>query len=79
MIIYNVPDEITMDNAADIIREQNPEVTLKTEDIRTKFITKNKRNSRKFVIEVDTKTYRLMKQNKLKKAWKIVTHKTIYW
>ena len=33
MIIYNVPDEITMDNAADIIREQNPELTLKTADI----------------------------------------------
>ena len=25
MIIFNVPDEITMDNAADIICEQNPD------------------------------------------------------
>ena len=40
MIIFNVPDEITMDNAADIIREKNPELTLKNADMKTKFITK---------------------------------------
>jgi len=57
MIIYNIPDEIIMDNTADIIREQNPELPLKTGDITTKFITKNKRNARKLVIEVDTQTY----------------------
>jgi hypothetical protein len=71
MIIYNVPDEITMDNAADIICEQNPELPLKTGDITTKFITKNKRNARNLVIEVDTQTYRVMKQNKLKMGWTI--------
>ena len=69
MIIFNIPDEITMDNAADIICEQNPELTLKNADITTKFITKNKRNSRNLIIEVDTKTYRVMKQIKLKMAW----------
>jgi hypothetical protein len=58
MIIYNIPDEITMDNAADKIREQNPEIPLKTGDI--KFITKNKSNARNLVIEVDTQTYRVM-------------------
>ena len=71
MIIYNIPDEITVDNAADIICEQNPELPLKTEDITTKFITKNKRNARNLVIEVDTQTYRVMKQNKIKMAWSI--------
>ena len=71
MIIYNIPDEITMDNAADITCEQNPELPLKTGDITTKFITKNKRNARNLVIEVDTQTYRVMKQNKLKMAWTI--------
>ena len=29
MIIYNIPEEITMDNAAGIIIEQNPEIPLK--------------------------------------------------
>ena len=60
MIIYNIPDEITMDNAADIIREENPEIPLKTGDITTKFITKNKSNARNLVTEVDTQTYRVM-------------------
>ena len=71
MIIFNVPDGITMDNAADIIREQNPELTLINADITTKFITKYKRNSRNLITEVDTKTYRVMKQSKLKMAWNI--------
>ena len=56
MIKFNAPDEITMDNTADIIREQNPELKLKNADITTKFITKKKRNSRNLIIEVDTKT-----------------------
>ena len=55
MIIFNVPDEITMDNAAGIICEQNPELTLKNADITTKFITKNKRNSRNLITEVTQK------------------------
>ena len=76
MIIFNVPDGITMDNAADIICEQNPELTLKNADMKTKFITKNKRNSRNLIIEVDTKTYRVMKQ-KLKMAWNM-SHRRLY-
>jgi hypothetical protein len=71
MIIYNIPEEITMDNAADIICEQNPELTLTTGDITTKFVIKNKKNARNLVIEVDTQTYRLMKQNKIKMGWMI--------
>ena len=71
MIIYNIPEEITMDNAADIIIEQNPEIPLKTGDITAKFITQNKRKTRNLITEVDTQTYRIMKRNKLKMAWMI--------
>ena len=38
------------------ICEQNPELTLKTAEITTKLITKNKRNARNLIIEVDTQT-----------------------
>jgi hypothetical protein len=71
LIIYNVPEEITLENAADIISDQNPELALTKEDITAKFIFKNKRNARNLVIELTTKTYRTMRQNKLKIGWTI--------
>jgi hypothetical protein len=71
LIIYNAPDEITLENAADIICKQNPELELTKGDITTIFIFKNKRNTRNLVIEIDTKTYRIMRQNKLKIGWMI--------
>jgi hypothetical protein len=71
LVIYNVPDEITLENAADIICKQNRELELTKGDITTKFIFKNKMNARNLVIEIDTKSYRIMRQNKLKIGWMI--------
>jgi len=59
-----------MENAADIICEQNPE-PMKTRGDTKKFIFKNKRNARNLVIETHTLTYRVMKLNKLKIGWTI--------
>jgi hypothetical protein len=39
MIVYNVLHDIKIDNAADIICEQNQEITQRTADITTKLIT----------------------------------------
>jgi hypothetical protein len=36
LIIYNVSEEITTENAADIIKAQNPEIALNGEDITAK-------------------------------------------
>jgi hypothetical protein len=77
LIIYNVPEETTLENAADIICDQNPELALTKEDITTKFIFKNKRNVRNLVIELTTKTYRIMRQKKLKIGW-VICHNEEY-
>jgi hypothetical protein len=53
LIIYSVPDEITLENAADIICKQTPELALTKGDITAKLIFKNKRNARNLVIEID--------------------------
>ena len=77
LIIYNVPDETTLENAADIICDQNPELAVTREDITAKFIFKNKRNVRNLVIELTTETYRIMRQKKLKIGW-VICHTEDY-
>ena len=50
IIIYNIPDEVTLENAEDIIYPQNSELALTKGDVSTKFISKTKRNARNLVI-----------------------------
>ena len=71
LIIYNIPEEITLENAEDIIRAQNSEQGLTKGDITTKFILKTKRNTRHLVTELASQTYRQMLQNKHKIGWTI--------
>ena len=59
LIIYNVPDVVTPENAEDIILAQNPDLELQKGDIQTKFAFKTKRNIRNMVIEVNPQTRRL--------------------
>ena len=58
LIIYNVPDAVTPENAEDIILAQNPDLNLQEGDIQTKFAFKTKRNVRNIVIEVKPQTRR---------------------
>jgi hypothetical protein len=46
IVIYNVPEEITKENAEEIIATQNPELNLCEGDVKPKFITKGRRNTR---------------------------------
>jgi hypothetical protein len=71
LIIYNVPDVVTLEKAEDIIRAQNPDLKLQEGDIQTKFIFKTKRNTRNLVVEVNCHSRRQMLQNKLKLEWMI--------
>jgi len=71
LIIYNVPEAVTPENAEDIILAQNPDLKLQEGDIQTKFIFKSKRNTRNLVIEVNSQTRIQMLQNKLKLEWVI--------
>jgi hypothetical protein len=38
LIIYNVPEEITIGNVISVIKAQNPDITLNREDITAKFM-----------------------------------------
>jgi len=71
LITYNIPDEVTLENAEDIICVQNSTLALNKRDITTKFIFKTKRKERNLVIELAPQTHRLLLQNKLKFGWMI--------
>lgn len=71
LIIYNIPEDITTENAAGIIVAQNPELNLKEESLMPKFIFKTKRNSRNLVMEVTPESWRILVQKKLKLCWQI--------
>ena len=38
LVLYNIPEDVTLDNATKIIRERNSELQLEESDIATKFI-----------------------------------------
>ena len=65
LIIYNLPDVVSLENAEYIMLAQNPDLKLQKGDIQTKFIFKTKRNTRNLVAEVKAQTRRQMVQNTL--------------
>ena len=52
LVIYNIPEDISTNNAEEIILGQNPELNLTTGDITPKFVYHTKRSTRNMVIEV---------------------------
>ncbi|PSN55930.1 hypothetical protein C0J52_00440 [Blattella germanica] len=56
VIIYNVPDDIQIDNAKEAIIQQNLELKLEEAEILPKFIFKNKKQHNHLIIEVGPET-----------------------
>jgi hypothetical protein len=71
IVIYNVPEEVTVENAEDIISIQNPELNLNAGDMKPKFIFRGKRNTRNLVTEVGAQTRQKIFKTKLKIGWHI--------
>ena len=71
LVVYNIPDSLTTENAERIIMTQNPDLNLQAGNIQTKYIFATKRKSRNLVIEVLPQTRRQLLQNKLKLQWTI--------
>lgn len=71
VIIFNVPEDITVENAAGIITSQNPELNLSQESLTPRFIFKTKRSIRNIVIEVKPESWRILVHKKIKMGWQI--------
>jgi hypothetical protein len=69
MVIYNVPQDINMENLEENILTQNPELVLILGDIVTKFSYRTKRGLANMVIEVCSGTRKKLLHTKLKLGW----------
>lgn len=71
IVIYNIPDEISIDNAEATLRAQNPELNLENEDITPKFTYQTKRQTRNMVIEARAEARKKILKSKIKLGWLI--------
>ena len=69
LIIYNVPDEINMENAQELIMTQNGEQSIGQEDITPRYIFKDKQKAKNLVIEVNSATRKKFLGKKMKLGW----------
>jgi hypothetical protein len=53
LIIYNVPDDLSIENAKELIMNQNSELCIEKEDITPRYLFKDKRKANNLVIEVN--------------------------
>ena len=71
LVIYNIPEDITLENATKILQEQNSQLQLEERDIIAKFIYRTKRNTRNLVVEVNTNTRKQLMNTRMKIGWVI--------
>ena len=75
IIIYNTPEEVTIENATTIIKTQNPDLKLNGEDMVAKFKYKTRKGNYNIVLEVGPQARKQILQNKLKLGWEICSAK----
>jgi hypothetical protein len=71
LVIYNIPEDITLENATQTIREQNSELQLDESDFSAMFIYSTKRNARNLVVEVKSNTRKQILNTRMKMGWVI--------
>jgi hypothetical protein len=71
LVLLNIPEDITSDNAEETLTVQNPELDLKEGDNKTKFCYTTKRKTRNLVTEVDSDTRKKLMQARIKLGWTI--------
>jgi len=71
LVIYNIPEDISVQNIEETMHAQNPELNLKMGDINAKFQYRTRRNTQNLVIEVGPQTRKLLLQTKIKLGWLI--------
>jgi len=71
LVLFNISEDITLENVEETLTLQNPELDFKEGDIRAKFCYTTKRETRNLVIEVDCGTRKKLMQAKIKLGWAI--------
>jgi hypothetical protein len=71
LVIHNIPDDITAENAERKTLDQNPELNLNAGELLAKYCYLMKNNRRNLVIEVSSQVRRELLQTKIKLGWLI--------
>ncbi|PSN53931.1 hypothetical protein C0J52_02407 [Blattella germanica] len=66
LIIYNVPEDVELEKAKEIILNQNSELNLKEEDLIPKFTFHDKGNRKNLIVEVSPEARKIILATKLK-------------
>jgi len=69
LIIYNVPDELNIENAKELIMKLNSELCIEKEDTTPRYLFKDKRKANNLVIEVNSTTRMKFLGKKMKLCW----------
>ena len=70
-VIYNIPEDVTLENATKTICEQNSELQLEECDLIAKYIYRTKRNVRNMVTEVTAHAQNQLMNTRIKIGWVI--------
>jgi hypothetical protein len=71
IIVYNVPEDITSENAAEAVVLQNSEFNLNESEINPKFMFEDRKKRKKLVIEVNSEIRKRLVNRKLKIGWHV--------
>jgi hypothetical protein len=71
LIIYNIPDDISVTNLEDTLLSHNPDPGMTKGDVKTKFAYTTKNKNRNMVIELEAKIRKLRLQSKVKLGWQL--------
>ncbi|KAJ4438366.1 hypothetical protein ANN_14308 [Periplaneta americana] len=69
LIIFNVPEELTIEDAREAILHQNDELNLKQEDLVPKFMFQDRSKRKNLIIEVSPQARKIILAKKLKIGW----------
>jgi len=71
LVICNIPEDVTLENATKTIRKHNSELQLEKQNIMAKFTNRTKRNARNLVIEVNSHTRKQILNTRMNIGWVI--------
>jgi hypothetical protein len=71
LIIYNVPDELNIENAKELIMTKNSELCIEKDDITPRYLFKDNRKANNLVIEVNSRTRIKFFGKKMKLGWNV--------
>lgn len=69
LIIFNVPEELAIEDAREAILHQNDELNLKQEDLVPKFMFQDRSKRKNLIIEVSPQARKIILAKKLKIGW----------